>query len=531
MVSPAAQSRRGGSPRAVRTATVAELRQWDHRVEVMKRAGDLRITKVRDDSLLPDRRHERFTQYYKGVRVFGGDLTRQTRDGQTVSVFGKVYEGIDLDPTPSLSIDEATAVVQKMTGVGLGPGHEPELVVFPREDGSYVLTYRARVMAHGTITVYFIDARTGAEVFRYNDLKTQSAVGSGKSYFGTDRKMSTRPAGAVFYTDDQLRPPRLRTFDMHGDLGKVEDFLNGRTSLYQSDMASDTDNVWTDSTVVDGHAYAGWTYDYYYRRFNRHGLDGNDYRILMLVHPVNLADFQSYYDSQNWDVIDYYYLNAFYAGGGVMVIGEGLPSTNPFHLVAHPFDAGLDVVAHELTHGVTDFTSELVYMGESGALNEAYSDIVGNSVEFYWFPAGSGPEHADYVVGRDVIDGGLRSLANPGLFQDPDHYSKRFMATCFCADDDNGGVHTNSLIASHAYYLAIEGGTNRTSGLAVQGVGAANREQIEKVFYRAFTYLMPSTATFADARRITIQAARDLYSTGGAVERAITQAWTAVGVN
>jgi Zn-dependent metalloprotease len=91
-------------------------------------------------------------------------------------------------------------------------------------------------------------------------------------------------------------------------------------------------------------------------------------------------------------------------------------------------------------------------------------------------------------------------------------------------------VHTNSTIASHAFYLAIEGGTNRTSGLSVQGVGAANRDQIEKVFYRGFTSLLPPDATFAVARRATVQAAADLYGTSSAAYRAVTQAWDAVGV-
>ena len=116
-------------------------------------------------------------------------------------------------------------------------------------------------------------------------------------------------------------------------------------------------------------------------------------------------------------------------------------------------------------------------------------------------------------------------MANPGLYGDPDHYSRRFTGP-----QDNGGVHINSGIANQAFYLAIEGGTNRTSGRTVQGVGAANREQIEKVFYRAFTLLLPANSTFLTARVATIQAARDLYGTGGAVERAVTQAWDAVGV-
>jgi bacillolysin len=179
-----------------------------------------------------------------------------------------------------------------------------------------------------------------------------------------------------------------------------------------------------------------------------------------------------------------------------------------------------------LSHGVTDYSSGLIYQNESGALNEAFSDFMGVSVKFFFQPAGNDRMQANYELGSDVFrPGGLRSFDNPGVFGDPDHYSKRVLGT-----DDNGGVHTNCTIPDHAFYLAIEGGTNRTSGLSVQGVGAANRDQIEKVFYRGFTLLLTSNATFSMARAATIQAARDLYGPGSAPERAVTQAWTAVGV-
>jgi len=105
-------------------------------------------------------------------------------------------------------------------------------------------------------------------------------------------------------------------------------------------------------------------------------------------------------------------------------------------------------------------------------------------------------------------------------------YSQRFQGA-----EDNGGVHTNSAIPNQVFYLAIEGGTNRTSGLSVQGVGGANRDQIEKAFYRAFTQMLPSNATFHTARTATIQSARDLYGAGSPAETAVTQAWNALGVN
>jgi thermolysin len=152
--------------------------------------------------------------------------------------------------------------------------------------------------------------------------------------------------------------------------------------------------------------------------------------------------------------------------------------------------------------------------------------MMGVSVEFFFQLPGSGPLRADYVLGEDMITGGIRSIQNPAAFGDPDHYSLRYTGP-----EDNGGVHTNSGIATNAFYLAIEGGTHRISGINVPGVGAANREQIEKVFYRGFTQLMPASATFSTARAVTIQSARDLYGVGGPVESAVTQAWTAVGVN
>jgi thermolysin len=186
----------------------------------------------------------------------------------------------------------------------------------------------------------------------------------------------------------------------------------------------------------------------------------------------------------------------------------------------------LDIVAHELTHGVTDYSSRLVYRNESGALNEAFSDVMAVGAEFFFQTPGSGPRRADYLLGEDVITpGGLRSLANPASFGDPDHYSKRFRGAA-----DNGGVHTNSLIPGHAFYLAIEGGTNRTSGRTVRGVGQENRVEIERSFYRAFVDMLPSNATFRQARSATIAAATDLYGSGSPAVRAISQAWSAVGV-
>jgi Zn-dependent metalloprotease len=255
--------------------------------------------------------------------------------------------------------------------------------------------------------------------------------------------------------------------------------------------------------VVDAHVHSGWTYDYFFKRFGRLGLDDHNLPIINIVHPAAFNDVFVY-----GDVVLDYLINAFYVGDGVMVYGDGLPvGFTVDGLSFDPLSGALDVVAHELTHGVTDYTSQLEYLGESGALNEAFSDMLGTSVEFYFQQPGTSRGQADYLIAEDVVrPGGIRSLSNPDLFGQPDHYS-RFVRTL----SDNGGVHTNSGIPNHAFYLAIEGGRNRTSGLTVTGVGGANRDQIEKVFYRAFTSMLPANAGFTTAR-------------------ATTEAWTAVGV-
>jgi hypothetical protein len=238
-------------------------------------------------------------------------------------------------------------------------------------------------------------------------------------------------------------------------------------------------------------------------------------------------------------LVGMYYLNAFFCSTcgpntrGEIVFGEGAPASYA-GIDVKPFSAALDVVAHELTHGVTAASAGLngFPFSEAGALNEGFSDIFGVSTAFFYETQGNGPLQASYLLAKDLTSppgavvplfrGPLtRSISNPSSTGDPDHYSQRNIG---------GDPHFNSTILSHAFYLAIEGGVNRTSKLAVQGVGAANRDQIEKTFFRALTVLLTSNATFALTRVATIQAARDLYGTGGAVERAVTQAWDAVGV-
>ena len=512
------------APLSMAPQTARQLREWDVRIERMLRSGELRVGWTREDALLEGRTHERADQYHGGVRVFGADVARQLDRGQLVSAFGRLYEGISLDTSPRVTVEEARTIVERRSGVLLGPSREPELVVLPLE-GGFRLAWRLRAASGSDVRQYFVDARDGGIALEYSDRKTQlpeGSVGTARGVLGDQKKISVTPNSAGFVTSDLLRPPSLRTYDMRGDWRRVINYLNGVITLSTSDLAADTDNDWTDGAVGDAHVYTGWTYDYYHKRFNRRGLDDQNIPIVSLVHPARRIEVFDLFDT-----IPDFYLNAFYAGDGIMLYGVGLPGgITVGGQVVDFFSGGLDIVAHELTHGVTDYTSRLIYENEAGALNESFSDIMATGAEFFFQRPGSGSMEADYLIGEDIIrPGGIRSLSNPGAFGDPDHYSRRYTGV-----EDNGGVHINSSIPNHAFYLAVEGGTNRTSGAAVTGVGAANREQIERVFYRAFTQMLPSNATFSLARGATLQAARDLYGAGSPAERSVQQAWSAVGV-
>jgi bacillolysin len=519
------------------TATVGgDLRTWDQFVTAQQRSGALRVSQVVQDPAVPSRTVERLQQYYQGIPVWGAEVVRDADRGTPVSIFGDLSTQPDLDTRPGLTAEDAAQLLLSRAAAGASLLRRVDLVVLRLESGEPRLAYTSVVASANRVFRVFIDARSGVELLRYSSMHTQAAVGTGQGLVPGAKKMSARLQGGAYVSDDDLRPPVLTTFDMRGNLLRTLNVLFAGTPLFASDIGTDADNNWTDIATVDAHAYIGWTYDYYFKRHGRRGLDNRDRPIVTLVNGVRREDALSVPDELFGDFV----VNAFWCDDcgpgavGAMYFGNGFPAPFVDSLGRNwaYLSGSLDIAAHELTHAVTSSSSNLIYMNESGALNEAFSDIMGTSVEFFFQPPGGGLGQADYLLGEDSIRSpvgaisGLRSMVNPSVFGDPDHYSIRYTGS-----DDGGGVHINSGIPNNAFYLAVEGGRNRISGITVQGVGAANREQIERAFYRAFVFLLPASANFSTARAATIQAARDLYGANSAAAQAITQAWTAVGVN
>ena len=567
---------------SVSTLSGAELREWDALVDRLIRDDELVLRAAYDDRSVPDRRHERLRQDYRGVPVYGGDVSRQTARGVTVSMFGTVYTQIDLDPTPTLSEDEATAILENVSGTTLVRDSFPNLTILPTLDGRYALTYRATMLNTRT---YFIDAHTGQVLLEVDERMTESAVGSGQGVLGDAKKVSANRVAGTFRTQDRLRPAEILTLDTRGVVATLDRLEQGTT--FDSDIATDSDNTWTDASVVDAHVHTGYTYDYFLQRHGWAGLDDQDSRIFDVVNDFSvLPDNAFFLSAPFWP-----------EGRGVLAFGataDGTPVTT------------LDVVAHEFMHGVTSFSAGLrsfiildglgpeqvvlesgpaacgtVTLGgvpflcddgrfvlasnHGGAINEAFSDVFGTGVEFFFQEPGSGPLTADYMVAEDVPAlGPFRSLESPQSLPIqspvlyPDHFDRRLRFPLvilegtldaptlvdivplvflddqgnflFLGGTDAGGVHLNATILGHAFYLAIEGGRNATSGLMVQGVGAENREQIERVFFRAMTEIMPSFTNFSIAAAVLCQSARDLFGFNSSVSRAVDQALLAVGL-
>jgi thermolysin len=518
--------------RMTNAAALNDLRLWDQSLNAWWRSGEMVVTRVQTDRRL-GRTIQRLTQHHRGVPVFGGEIVRQTNaSGQPESIIGTYFPNVDVDAVPALSAARARDALTTAAKGVIPPGEGPELSVLPTSTG-YRLTWMARVSSSftGLVRRVFVDGDTGALVWMYDDTWTQVAlppgaeVGSGQGVIGDRLKMSVERAAPSpgFRAVDRLRPGTNTTYDMKANPSRTSQALSGIIALATSDIAAETDtgNIWSDPVVVSAHAYGGHTYNYFFERFGRNGLNNFNIPFRLLVNPVRPQDFPT-----QGGQFPLFFNNAAYYGGGFVAFGAGSINSSG-NLTFRDFSSAIDIVAHELAHGVTRFSSNLIYQNESGALNEAFSDIMGVAVEFRLQPLGSGPGFAEWQEGEDCRPSGvgLRNFITPQSNGHPDHYSIKFNGT-----SDNGGVHINSSIINHMFFLAIMGGQNRVSGLRTDGVGFANREQIEDVIYRAFTELLPANATFALARAATLQAARDLFGSGSLVERAFQQAWDAVGV-
>lgn len=458
---------------------------------------------VRTVQLSDGRTQVRYQQYADGAAVAGAQVTvTRSAAGKALTVIGAYLPGVRATNERDLTAKGASARVRKDIGAR---GHwSTSYQLDPRTGRTFYAVESIRVDHR---PVRWVDAATGRIVKAYDAI----AHGDGTGVKGDTKTVdSTLNASTGLY--------ELRSAD-----GRKVTYDNQNRTATPVVM-TDADDHWNlagltspgQAAGVDAHYYADVVDDYYGAIFGRDSIDGNGMVIKSRVH------YNSRYCNATWN-------------GEWMSYGDGDGRT------CLPLSGGLDVVGHELTHGVTEHTSNLIYENESGALNEAFSDMMGNSIEFYADDAGRDPAaEPDWLIGEDVVfqrgdaTNGFRNMADPAQDGDPDHVVDKYTGT-----SDGGGVHTNSGIPNHAYYLAVNGGQNAgcTAGqwrtgpthtedcdVTVPALGLAASEQI---FYDGFSSLN-EWANFCDARNATVAAAQ---ARGLGEDVAVGLAWDAVGVH
>jgi Zn-dependent metalloprotease len=255
-----------------------------------------------------------------------------------------------------------------------------------------------------------------------------------------------------------------------------------------------------DVAVMEAYDGAGVTHDFLSQVYGRNSIDGRGMRIDQTVHYGNR------FDNAMWN-------------GRQMIYGDG------DGILFNRFTIALDVIGHELTHGVTQTTARLGYEDQTGALNEHISDAFGSMVK-QWV-LGQSAKDADWLIGAGlftarVIGRAVRSLAEPGsgyddpiLGRDP---QPAHMRDYVFTDDDNGGVHINSGIPNHAFYLA-----------AIR-LGGRTWEVLGRIWFEVLTKRLGPAADFDDFARITIEVAGEMYGNGGRVQQIVRDAWAEVGL-
>ncbi|MBD1900097.1 peptidase M4 family protein [Coleofasciculus sp. FACHB-125] len=265
-------------------------------------------------------------------------------------------------------------------------------------------------------------------------------------------------------------------------------------------VRSEGDPPSEDAAINEAYDGSGATYDLYEQVFERNSIDNRGLRLDSTVH------FGVKYDNAFWN-------------GDQMVYGDGDGE------IFERFTKAIDVIGHELTHGVTQYEANLIYYGESGALNESFSDVFGSLVKQRVLNQTA--EEADWIIGEGLFTAnvkgvGIRSMKAPGTAYDdpvlgkdpqPATYKDRYKGL-----EDNGGVHINSGIANRAFYLA-----------AVE-IGGYAWEKAGKIWYIALRDRLRSRANFKRAANTLITVAGELYGEGSKEQNAVRKGWQQVGV-
>lgn len=430
----------------------------------------------------------RMTQRYQGLDVWPGQLTANiTAQGYLTVVTGSYA------PTPKaverearISAREALQLAQKHTGLAADGEHaaeaeQPGLKIFADKGRTPALAYDVHLHGEGKADRVFIDAGTGEVLLSYSEICHETTTVP--DLLGQNRTIQVQASGTpTKYTLVDISKPMYSSLK---NTGFIAIYDAGVSSASIPLASADALAGPYDPSAVSAAYNLGKTYDFFSSAFQRNsfnGLGANIRAVVRMPDPsTGGAMKNAYWDPQR--------LMLFFGSGD-------------------NYAAASDVVGHEYAHAVTQYTANLVYYGDSGALSESLSDILGESFERYL--AGT----QDWNVGTNLKTQ-IRSMKDPASKGQPATLSKYVRTT-----SDNGGVHTNSGIPNYAFYLLAE-------GLKGGGIGF---EPARNIFYRALTTKLNSRSDFHDLRNACVQAATELHGPGGTQVTKTKEAFDAVEI-
>lgn len=458
-------------------------------------------------------KHYRFYQTWQNIPVDRSMYVVHTKDGKISGFTGEIITAFPQDmpaAVPSISredaLNAAIRVVNAKEYMWQNKQREQDLKeVLKNENASYYpdaklvwfsnsetinprslkLAYKVDVYANVPLSraYYFIDARTGKLLGKEDLIHTSDAVGTGNTLYSGTQTIHSDYYNGSYRLRDYTRGNGVIT--RKGNVSGKPDYTNSSANWNLSGQ---------DRNAMDVHWGVEMTYDYYKVNFNRNSLDNKGFALTSYVNVSGTTD------NAYWD-------------GSTMNFGKRSGSTNGV--------TGIDVTGHELTHGVTQYTCNLTYSYESGAMNESMSDIMGKSVQFF-----AKPGDINWRLSNDM-NWIIRDMSNPNYVGQPDTYKGTYW---YNGASDNGGVHTNSGVGNFMFYLLVNGGSGTNdigNSYTVSGIGQAKAQQI---IYRTQTVYLFSSAKYADWRTACISAATDLYGAGSNEVTQVQNAWYAVGI-
>ncbi|ENJ9653263.1 peptidase M4 family protein [Clostridium botulinum] len=488
--------------------------------------GSLKNTKaVKDDK---GKIHYHMIYQIEGIPVYYGRIVFTTeKDSSMDSINGRIdtaFENESWKNKVKLSKDNAIEKAKSSLKYDNLSKSNADLYLYNFEGKPYVVYLVNLVTNDGDWNV-FVNAENGSIVNKFNNTPTlidnkdqklpnaeeikrssekapninsvinvngQSTKGQGKTSLNGIVDIDLTYKDGKYYLKDSNK--NIYLYDINNSWACLYNYPKSYI-LRQSNLVENNNNKFTDDkhvVAVDGYVNLSKTYDYYKNKFNRNSIDNKGMNVEGFIHA-----------GKNFN-------NAFWRDDlGAMFFGDGDGR------VFSPLSKSLDIVGHEVSHGITSKESKLKYENESGALNESFSDIMGVAID------GKNFEIGEECYTPNIPGDTMRDMKDPSRGDQPAHM-KDFKYLPNDEDNDWGGVHTNSGIINHAAYLIADG---------MEKSGEANGKDImAKLFYRANCYQWDETTNFAKCRNDLIKVTKDLYGENSKHVKIVENAFNQVGI-